>query len=223
MKSRSHSLILIVALIALPLVCWADDKEPAKGKYAKLVSQLASPNKEPETSNRGNNSVWFPKEYDFKAQERIGRVRKLLQKECEAALPVLAESLADDRYCYTMDFHGDGYYNITVGGAVEEIIATHLEIYRDQITFDGPAHWNRFRFPNITKEWLTTPKVRSLVEMQLEAIDWAIERCREEQKEGLAENADKELAALEDLRKKITKTGKPVPPAKLPLMATSDR
>ena len=129
-------------------------------KYADLISQLVSPNKEPIT---GDESVRFPAGYDVKAQQRVEAARQALYDNFEDALPYLVEALNDTRYSMTVDWaDGDAYPNYSVGKTCRHIIASQLEIYRDKIKFSGPQHWHRYDYAPISKEWRQKRKGRSL-------------------------------------------------------------
>jgi hypothetical protein len=102
------------------------------------------------------------------------------------------------------------------------VIATQLEVYRDRIWFSGPQHWHRYTYP-ISKKWWEARRGRSLAELQVEAIDWAIaQRMAEPAETVRAERAD-EVSNLRQLREEIAKSGKPAKPSRLQRMETWDR
>jgi hypothetical protein len=204
-------MIAIVLGTSLPLLLasagWSDgpSKDGRTKKYAELVAQLVSPNKEPVTANEDEGSVKFPKEYDRAAQRRIDRARMALQDEIEDALPYLIDALEDERYCMTINWgEGSKYYNYSVGEICKDLIASRLEIYREKMQFSLPR-WHEYDYP-VSKAWWKKRKNRSLVELQVEAIDWAIKRRKAEAEK---ERREEELAALRKLRERIAKSGKP--------------
>src|SRR5262245_11131841 len=173
---------------------------PPKGKspanYAELVSQLASPNGKPMTDNGADSSVRFPANYDVAAQKRIEAARQVLHDDIENALPYLVGALDDERYCMTINWMGgDAYYNYSVGRICENVIVSHLEVYREIISFSGPGHWKRYNLP-ISKQWWETRKSRRMADLQVEAIDWGIEQRKAESKDNIREGRENELAEL---------------------------
>lgn len=193
-------------------------------KYRKLVQQLASPNEEPITMNRGEVSALFPAGYDGKAQVRINEVRKTLHKNFEEAFPALVEALDDRRYCMTINWaDGDAYYNWSVGEICHEIIASHMEVYRDKLEEITIKRWHHYDYDVISKEWGNARKDHSLLELQLEAIDWAIKRRMAEPEDDLREDHANEIADLRKLRDEIAKSKEPSKPQRMLPMITSNK
>ncbi len=217
--------VWIVLILAQPGIGEeSPSKSRTKNRYAELISQLASPNKAPTTKNGADSSIKFQLDYDVKAQQRIQAARQALYDDIENALPYLAQAFDDKRYCMTINWaDGDAYYNESVGDICRDVVASRLEIYRDEIGFNDAAQWNRYNFP-ITKEWLEKRKGRSLAELQVEAIQWAIDRSRNESREW-HRLSDEEIAALQKLRAAIAKSGKPAKPQRLRMlrMVTRDQ
>jgi hypothetical protein len=205
--------------------CSGDDAEAkadAKRDYRALVAELASPNNEPTTFKRAGGRVKFPARYNVKAQRRIDEVRRILQDNIEESLPFLVEALDDKRYCMTIDWgDGDAYYNRSVGSICQNVIESHLEIYRDKIGFSGPQHWKKYTYP-ISKEWWQARKDRSLVELQIEAVDWAIELRKVDDMEARTDPA-KELADLRKLRDEVESSQKPAKPRHMFRMETTNQ
>lgn len=204
----------------------AGDEPPSKQEttknYAQLISQLVSPNKEATTQNGADSKVKFPIGYDVAAQKRIEALRQVLHDDIENALPYLVGALDDQRYCMTINWmDGDAYYNFSVGTICRNVIASHLEVYREEISFFGSGHWNRYNYP-ISKKWWDERKGRRLSELQVEAIDWAIEKRKAEPKE-FTEGRENEIAELQNLRATIAKSGKPAPSQRMRRMVTQDR
>jgi hypothetical protein len=186
-------------------------------KYAELVAQLVSPNKEPVIA-RGGESVTFPKGYDRAAQRRIEEAQEALHDNFVEALPYLIEASNDERYCMTIFWEAlDSRYNYSVGEVCKDVIASQLEIYRGEILFSKPR-WHKYHYP-VSKAWRKTRKDRNLLELQVEAIDWAIELRRTEDED---ERREEELAKLRALRKRITKSGKPAKSRRLAPMIVTD-
>jgi hypothetical protein len=197
-------------------------KQNAALNYEKLISQLVSPNKESITVNGGRSSATFPIGYDAEAQKRIAEVRQVLFDNIEDSLPSLVGALDDDRYCMTINWiGGDYFYNYSVGKICKDIIASHLEVYRVAISFEHEGHWNRYNYP-ISKKWWEERKGRRLSALQIDAIDWAIERRKAEPVEFVREGRENEVAELVKLRETIAKSGKPAASRKMLRMVTRD-
>jgi hypothetical protein len=187
-------------------------------RYTELISQLVSPNKEPTT---GDESVSFPKGYDVRAQRRVEAARRVLHENFEDAFPYLVDALDDGRYCMTISWgEGDAYYNYSVGKIYRDMIASQFEVYRDKIEFSGPQHWHRYDYRLISTERLRSRKGRSLSELQIEAIDWAIEPRKTAPEK---ERRKEELAALRDMRDQIAKSGRPAKPKRMLPMVLTDK
>lgn len=217
--------VLLVALVRTAFCGEPDARDKVAKKYRDLVRQLVSPNKKASTKDGmgDDGSVKFPKGYDVKAQQRIEKVRRTLQANIEDSLPFLIEALGDERYCMTISWaEGEAYYNRSVGGICEEIILSHLEVYRRAISFSGPGHWNRYHYP-VSKEWFKSRTGRTLVALQIEAIDWAIEQRRAEPAEQTGDDQKRAVDNLKELRIRISKSGVPEKPRELLRMQTSDR
>ena len=185
MSSSKPPLAIIRALVLLGLCQTSTGIEPTSKEqpatdYAQLISQLASPNKQPITKNDASSTVKFPVDYDVDAQKRIAAARQVLQDDIEGSLPYLVGALDDKRYCMTIDWaEGDEYHNCSVGTICRDVIASQLEVYRDKIRFSGPGHWHHYDY-RISKEWWGQRKSSRLSDLQAEAIDWVIKRRKTE-------------------------------------------
>lgn len=224
LRDTKWSLMLVTGIALLVTPCgWGDEPPPqdaATKKYRDLVAQLVSPNQKPTTDDE---SVKFPKGYDVNAQQRIDAARNTLHDNIEQSLPFLIEALDDERYCMTISWaEGDAYYNESVGDICRDIIQSHLEVYRDQIIFYGPGQWNRYSYNLVSKKWFQTRKDRRLTDLQIEAINWAIERRNAEDKSNVPEDRKNEVADLQKLRERIVKDGKLTKPRGMHRMTTTD-
>ncbi len=224
MMSRTTLQLATLTLALLVLSANADEPLAAKTKYRDLIKQLVSPNVKAESGVRGDAWVKFPKGYDVAAQDKIDDVREELQRSVAEALPYLIESLGDKRYCMTINWaEGDGYYNRSVGEICHEIITSHMEIYRDKIPVGSPRRWHRYDYPNISKKWWEARKGKSLAELQVEAIDWAIATRKADDDDGqFKDTREDELAALTKLREKIAESKAPAKPQRLLPMMTGN-
>lgn len=221
------SLILPVALNArgVPAGIVDDPESPQKEElnFSKLVEELASPNQPPITQNGSSGRVKFPVGYDIAAQRKINDVRTTLHDNFEESLPFLIAALDDKRYCLTINWaDGDAFYNKSVGAICRNIIESQLEVYRDKIIFSGPKHWHRYDYKQISSEWWQTRRDRKLFELQIEAIEWAIQQFEKSDDSDRRFDKKSQLSDLRSLRDSIAKNGKPTKPHGIHPMVTRD-
>jgi hypothetical protein len=182
---RFNPYLICFVLMILGLSKGSVGKEPPskkneEKKFSALISQLVSPNQKPETQNGGDSHVKFPRGYDVEAQRRVEAARHDLYDDIEIALPYLVEALDNERYCMTINWgEGDAYYNRSVGSVCRDVITSQLEVYRDIISYSGPREWNNDNYP-VSKKWWQNRKDYTLLQLQVDAIDWAIERRKTE-------------------------------------------
>jgi hypothetical protein len=221
------SLILPVAMngTGIPVV-FADDLEsrPAKElNVAKLVEELVSPNKPPVTQNQSMSSVKFPAGYDVAAQRRINDIRQTLYDNVEDSLPFLINALDDERYCLTINWaEGDGFYNESVGAICRNIIASQLEVYRDTFRFSDSGHYHKYDYKPISREWWQARRDRKLYELQIEAVEWAIQQLEKDDDSDSRFDKKTQLSDLRKLRDSIAKERKPAKPRRMHKMQTRD-
>jgi hypothetical protein len=198
----------LVAVIFILMSCHAAIAQLAEVKqprlnYRKLVEGLVSPNK-PIRCYSSEEPISIPPNYDWKAQGQIEENRKLLLDHCEEALPFLIEGCTDSRYSQTAPWSDDYICSRSVGWICSEIIASHIEVFREDIRFSDPPHWYHYDFvPRLGSrpydivtrqfgatlgaqeihDWWRKHKGKSLRELQIEAFDWAIEKRKEEQEQ----------------------------------------
>jgi hypothetical protein len=225
--SPSLSLLIILIILSRSVAAEPLAKESEAKKYRDLASQLVSPNKEPmiEGSEFGDDpSVRFPPGYDVKAQQRIKAARQALFENIEDSLPYLVEALDDKRYSMTIAWgEGENTSNDSVGKVCRDIIKEYLEVYRDKMKFNE-LRWHFYNYP-ISKKWYEKRKGRSIAKLQIEAIDWAIDRHKAEPKSWAKEDRSNEIPDLRKLRDSIAKSDRPAErehSRTLPLV-TSDR
>ncbi len=195
-------------------------------KYRNLIQQLVSPNEEPMTQNRSSSAVKFPAGYDFAAQQRIDAARHELHDHIEECIPFLIEALEDNRYCMTINWaDGDGFYNKSVGSICRNVLETHLEVYRNKMRFSGPQQWHQFTYKQISKEWWDARIGRPLFELQIEAVQWAINRIELERTKIDAQarlDRKKEIEDLRSLCDDIQRNQKATKPRPMHRMAMHD-
>ena len=230
--------LLTLGLSLASVLCWAaepnDDQAKAIAEsdklhdrerdYRKLVEGLVSPNKPIEVYDE--NSLRYPPNYDLKSQELIERNRQILYEHCEAALPFLIERSTDSRYALT--WLSDSYAeSISVGEVCLQIVASHLEVYRKYMpSLATKKRFSTYNFvpriggidEQVTEEqekenevWWRGRKGKTLLELQIEALDWAIEKSQKETGTPI-----KEIERLVAVRDKLKQDRKCLPPKTIP-------
>jgi hypothetical protein len=197
-------------------------KEMRDRKYRQLIAHLVSPNKPPETGrtkDRREGFVRFPQDYDKEAQARVNEARKALSDNFDEALPFLVEALDDQRYCMTIVVQEQFFQNYSVGQVCRNVIASHIEVYRDQLEFWNARHWRLYDYP-ISKEWWRERQERTVADLQLEAIDWAI--AKRQSDEIWTEKRESGIRALRKLREDLSETKKTLPSGRLHSMMVNN-
>lgn len=217
--------VLMIASILVLTSLNASIAEDTATKYRDLVKQLVSPNTKPKVLGGDKWRVKLPKDYDVAAQQRIDAARTEIHEHIEEALPHLVEALDDNRYCMTVrDSKLNSVYNASVQIICRRIIASHLQIYKRKIRLSGLAHSDYYNYGPFTKEWLAKRKHRTLVELQLEAINWAIQK-RENEPEGYRRDGntgENEINELIQMRDEIAESKTPKKPDGLADMIDED-
>jgi hypothetical protein len=222
--SLALSVGLLLAFSSRGIAAPPSSKDELPKDYGELVRIFVSPNEKPTAQGGAEPSAKFPAGYDVKAQERIAAARQKLHDNFERALPFLIDAIDDSRYCMTINWAGgDAYYNYSVGQVCRDVIASQLEVYRDRIGFSGPLHWHQYNYGPIDRQWWVARKGRSLAELQIEAVDWAIKRRKAEPKDEVGEERADEIANLQKLRNEIARSKKPAKSRRMLPMVTSDR
>jgi hypothetical protein len=197
--------------------------------YRELVKGLVSPNKPIKCYDEDQLS--FPPDYDRKAQDLIEKNRRILYEHCEEALPFLIEGCADTRYSLT--WKSDSYANNScVGEVCLEIIASHLEVYREHMALGSKERFYAYQFvPRINgaigeevteekkkeiEDWWRTRKDKSLLELQLEALDWAIAKRKKDPAISDESDVTKEVRRLVALRDELKRNRKCLLPLSIP-------
>jgi hypothetical protein len=209
------------------------DEKEATGRerdYHRLVEGLVSPNKPVKCGKDGERPA-FPPDYDREAQDHIEKNRRILYEHCADALPYLIEGSTDPRYSLT--WQSDSYAgNSCVGEVCLEIVACHIEVYGRHMSPMSKERSHAYLFvprihgavgEQVTKEkkkeiedWWRERKGKTLLELQLEALKWAIEKCHGEA--GLSEEPDRaeEMKRLIAARVKLKQDHKCLPPQSMP-------
>jgi hypothetical protein len=180
-------------LLACPLPLWAEGKgkgtkPPSRKRIETLIAELRSANKDPNPKFRPIRS--FPKGYNVEAQEKVEKARKKLIALGKDAFPALIEHVQDKGYSRpisTAILRG-----LSVGEVCFMIIEGQVDLagirYKSRDGSDGYHYVHRGYFSQYCKKawytrdglrkWWKDNKNRSLKEMQIEALKWAIARER---------------------------------------------
>jgi hypothetical protein len=191
----------------------------------QLIEQLASPNRPPEIVRSElvdePDRLVVPPEFDRRAQARIYKtIEKLSDVGVDAILPLI-EHLNDDRYSIT-DQHDIYWKNLPIGQVCFHVLRGYLEVYHDQISYDnaheywGMSYCMELGFDNpqdavqYGKHWWASRQHMSLVELQIEATRWAMNRPVSRD----SENPEREQEKRENLQTfvdALRRSGKPIP------------
>jgi hypothetical protein len=191
------------------------EKRITAAECERLVKQLISPYKPPFTKTYVHE---LPKGLEedvlYERQKKIEAAYNKLSKNIEVALPILAKHLDDDRFSYVYEVGPSAVYQtMSVGGACARIIYAHVEVYQEHVTtWDGEKRhslWFIFDHCGGIDKWWKRRKGKTLAELQLEGIEWALRQKKPKHFE-----SDKEWAkakkSLEKMAKEIRASKKPI-------------
>ncbi|MCE5266905.1 MAG: hypothetical protein LLG00_03355 [Planctomycetaceae bacterium] len=230
------ALALLVHILGAPEAV-AKDME---SDYRELVKNLASPNTPIKCDNE-EGTLSIPPNYDWKAQKRIEKNRRILFDHCDEALPLLIEGCTDARYSLTSPWAEDHVYSWCVGEVCLDIVATRVEVFREQMRFSLPA-WHRYSFvprlhaaigKNVTekkkkeiRDWWQKRKGKSVRDLQIEAFDWAIKKRTNEFASAVGEQRSTmsdEVQKLTATRDRLHRSNKSLPPENVSLPVLSPK
>jgi len=181
-----------VALAVLTLAAGCGKEEPASsgrdgvelpGEASALVEALASPNEAPQIYTI---HLRYPEGYDRQAQARVRAAEEKLRAMGPKAFPALIERLDDTGYSYT-ECYGT-WRNLKVGEVCFYIIEDQVEFYgHDYATRPGadgeevlkPSYLYTFHTTQHLRNWWEERQDMTLRELQIEALEWNIEKERE--------------------------------------------
>ena len=166
--------------------CWGAAKAEAREPKAieQLIEQLASPNKPPLISDFGD--VSYPPSYDKKAQDRVSAAFKRLFELGKPTFPCLLKHLDDTRYSLTKEDEIEGdWHNYHVGRLCRAIFLSHLQPYGDYYARGKgdprdhprrPSYFKHYQLSNpaAAEKWWKARKNKTMVELQIEALEWVI-------------------------------------------------
>jgi hypothetical protein len=190
----------------------AKKKPITAAECERLVKQLVNPHKAPFTEIYVDR---LPKGLNVGTLQAKARAAyNELSKNFKVALPVLVKNVHDQRFSYVYEDRVTGVYlKATVGQACDAIIGAHVEVYRRHVTtYDGEGRPRSLWFISACggiDNWWESRKGKTLAELQLEGIEWALR-----QKKPRHFKSDKKWAAakqsLEKMAKEIRETKKPI-------------
>ncbi len=164
------------------------NQQADRKRIESLIAELRSPNKDPNP--KSERFITFPKDYDFKAQARVEKARKELLDLKKAAFPILIEHLKDKEYSRSIPTaiirsQSVGEVCFTI---VEEQVDLAGTRYKSRKGADGKEYRHQGYFSQYCqgawysqdglRNWWKEHESRSLKDMQIEALEWAIERER---------------------------------------------
>jgi hypothetical protein len=202
----------MAATIMVPLLALAaETDEERHERIERLVEGLASPNKAPD--KRGKNE--FADSYDRQAQIKVREAWQALIKEGTAAFPELVAHSSDKRYCATVE-GGAADYNVTVGTACRRIIAIQVNV--DDRRLRAIDRWYPSVLERDIEGWWMRAKGKSLLQMQIDAAESALEQIKKHSVDKLTQRENAEatrkanVAILEELIAKLKTRSEPIIP-----------
>lgn len=146
----------------------------------KRIDQLANPEPKPKTLC-GKTAIGQPKGADafIRRQRSIKAAYDELSVNVEVALPLLVKHSGDDQFSYLYEDGISGSYGcMTIGNACRQIIGHHIEVCRPHLrkARDSEGRYHSLSFIGEcggVAEWWQPRRQMSLMELQLDCIEWA--------------------------------------------------
>lgn len=159
-------------------------KEEA-AKIEELIEELASSN-DPKLLIPSGISLKTPPEWDHKAQARVSKAATSLVEKGPSAFPQLIAHARDKRFSFVNKSINDAMSKESVGKACERIIEVQVDVFEQIGIYPGlyPSYfWSVvLGDPDLNGEaeaslenWWKKRKDKSLVELQIESVEWAIQ------------------------------------------------
>jgi len=200
---------------ATPASCGKKPQPPTATEIKKLIDGLVSPNPAPDTRNTDRRDLIYPRDFDHAKQQQVHRARRKLTALGPQAFPFLIQRWEDQRYCLTIEIVE--YHNLSVGEICKQIIRGQLQPYGyfQKVSGDPrhkpqrPKYMGTFlRSQKAARQWWEKHKDKTLSQIQLEVLDWVMAAESKRRRDFTKQ----ERRYLRDLRKKLVKGGKPLPP-----------
>lgn len=208
----------LFAAVSLAKVPATADVQASGDEIESLIEKLASPNEAPV---KLVPIARYPKGYDRDAQKRVNAAWRELRAVGVRAFPHLINHFNDERYSFTHD-NGFVYVNCSVGKACADIIKCHLQPfgffpYAMGLKADdggrphgalrpGYAGHHKLDDPVEAAKWWATHEHKTLLELQIEAIEWTIA----EEAKRPERYTDKERAYLNEYLERARKADGPL-------------
>jgi hypothetical protein len=183
-----------------------------------LIDKLVSPNPKPITGDEDPKEApdyRLPPGFDREKQELVRKAVGDLEVLGPRAFPFLIDRWDDKRYCLTVSEGINGYCrNQTVGKTCEMIVFNQIQPFGkwQGINETGLKYVWRPNYPvhflsskKDAKKWCEERKRKTLAEIQLEVLDWAIAEEGKDTKMYSAEERNR----LQELRKKLVASKEP--------------
>ena len=201
-----YAAILITLFVIVASVCGAQETVD-KETVDSLVARLASKNKPPRIL--GPSAV-YPKGYDKEDQEDVFLAYRELRELGPKAFRFIIPHLDDKRYSLTAD-GGAANVNFTVGQLCFKAIDLQLQPYKTYSRGEGDPR-NRPRRPHYlakldlgdpakTQSWIDSLENKTLLQLQIEVLEWVIEEESKDRTKYPAVEHDWLNETLETLKK----------------------
>jgi hypothetical protein len=220
-RFSARELFLPVTLVAMGIVgdAHADDPRMSGDQIEALIEKLVSPNEAPQIKRSSGRldsptTVKYPEGYNHDAQEQVMAAWLKLREAGTQAFPYLNKHSNDKQYSFTK------HSNLSVGEACALIVRCHLQPFRRSVVEAGDRVTEAYAFrPNYAQrhklsdpvegvKWWETHKDKTLLELQIEAIEWTI--AWETNKPNRYHK--RELAYLNEFLESARKASRPIPP-----------
>lgn len=221
--------IVMTLVVASARLAIAQAKQDADGqqRIEKLIQALASPNKAPKYVGPKDDypRVKIPLRYDRAAQSKVLEAWQLLLDEGVKAFPALVAGAKDQRYsCTIANTPGDGERNHAVGDVCWLILRNQIDAPCCKLknSYGPNTIWHRAAqksgFYQDLAKWWRERRTRTLVELQSESTQYAIDILKSEAKED--NDRDKQfmverredIKELESLISRVKASGQPIAP-----------
>jgi len=157
-----------------------------------------------------------PQNVDRKGLEVVKVAYEKLASHFEIALPSLISGLRDRRYSYYQEVPTNGAFVChDIGDACYDLISRRIEVYRgslEELDETGvPRSPDFIDAQGGVEKWYASRIGRLLLDLQLEAIDWALKQPKDKR---ISDDVDwaKNLAALRSFRERLVKGRRPHEP-----------
>lgn len=215
-KVTSTAISLLVVGIVITQTCAQESHATNElARIATLIDSLASTNRSPwwDDPRDIRRSPHYPPDYDFRADDRVFAARDSLLLCNIEAIPQLIDHWDDKRYShvYQHDFYGIRDVGSVCQGIVRYLIEVHTMAYASGNLPRGEPRVPAVRLsPNKDnmKKWWEQQKGKSLLQLQLDSAQWAIEQ--ETARGGDDQKTKAIIERLERIIKRLKSTKEPI-------------